>query len=92
MFFTSLGFLRPGHPLRGLLRRYFRFHVHTEFELDRRICENVADMSPPTDAAGEQLGRFDHVLRSVRKLTESVYRRGAPEAAAEVRDGARSGA
>ena len=92
LFFSSLTFLRPGHPLRPVIRRFFLSHAHTEFELDRRICENVADMNPRTDLDGQQLGRFDHVLRSVRKLTESVYRRGAPEAEPEVRDGARSGA
>jgi vanillate O-demethylase monooxygenase subunit len=93
LFFTSIKLLRPGHPLGGLVRRFFLTHAHKEFLLDQRICENVADMTPGTDLDGLQLGRFDHVLRSVRRMTGSIYRRGAPPVEADrARDGTRSGA
>ena len=77
LFFTSMKLFAPINPIVSLVRWLFRTTVQREFLLDKRICENVAGMDPRTNLEGWQLGKFDHVLRTTRRLTADVYCRGA---------------
>ena len=75
LFFTSVKLFAPGNPARSFCKRLFFSRMKYEFFLDKRICENVAGMDPSTELTGRQLGKFDHVLRSTRKLIDLVYYR-----------------
>jgi len=77
LFFISRRLFSAQNALGWVLRRLFLARAHREFLLDRNICENVADMNPNLDLDGLQLGKFDHVLRSARKLVGTVYAGGA---------------
>jgi vanillate O-demethylase monooxygenase subunit len=77
LFFTTVKLFAPSSPVRLLARKLFLNKVRYEFLLDKRICENVARMNPNVDLKGLQLGKFDSVLRSARKLIESAYYRQA---------------
>jgi phenylpropionate dioxygenase-like ring-hydroxylating dioxygenase large terminal subunit len=67
--------------LNALLRLILAGLVRYEFELDRRLVEDLADMS--TSLRGAQLGRFDKALVEQRKRLASLYEgvpRGTQEA------------
>jgi phenylpropionate dioxygenase-like ring-hydroxylating dioxygenase large terminal subunit len=73
LFFSSSRLFAPANPASRLTRRLFLTSVRHEFLLDKRICENVAGMDGSASLAGMQLGKFDHVLRSARRLAQTVY-------------------
>jgi phenylpropionate dioxygenase-like ring-hydroxylating dioxygenase large terminal subunit len=80
LFYSSLAVMAPFNPLRRLLAPMFMNRVHVEYDLDRRICENVASITRQSGFEDCQLGKFDRVLRDTRRLIGTVYN-GASDAA-----------
>ncbi len=77
-FYATLPIMKY-RALRPAIKRIFMTLADHEFNLDKRICENVAEMGPQPGFDGLQLGKFDRVLRQTRKFISEIYD-GPPEA------------
>lgn len=73
IFHTSLGLFSRKNPLKFLMKQVFFMLAGNEFDLDKKICENVAEMGAQPGFEGLQLGKFDRVLRATRRLIADVY-------------------
>ncbi len=73
LHYSSIHLFSPRNPLASVLKRLYLRTVNHELELDRKICENVAEMNPGPSLEGFQLGKFDRPLPLTRKLIRSVY-------------------